>query len=309
MYEKIFNSLFILQFFPLLMPVVYAGTKYETAVFAGGCFWCMEPPFEKLNGVKEVVSGYTGGKDRDPVYKDYAEKGHVEAVRITYDPSVIKYEELLEIFWRQIDPADGGGQFCDRGPGYRSAIFFTNEEQKETAEKSKEALGKTGRYKEPLVTEIRKASGFYKAEEYHQGYHKKNPIRYKFYRLNCGRDKYLKKIWGDDKDMPGGAKKGANYKKPSREGLKKTLTLLQYEVTQENGTEPAYKNEYWDNHRNGIYVDIVSGEPLFSSIDKYDSKTGWPSFTRPLEPKNIVEKIDNVKIGMKGMKVLKRGKF
>lgn len=278
---KIILGLFILQFLPFLMPVTYAGTEYETAVFAGGCFWCMQPPFEKLYGVKKVLSGYTGGAGKNPTYENYAEKGHLEAVRITYDPSKIKYAELLDIFWRQIDPTDTGGQFCDRGRQYRPAIFYNNDEQKKVAEKSEEKLEKSGKYQKPVITEIIKASEFYKAEEYHQDYHKKNPVKYKLYRFNCGRDRYLKKIWGNEIQI-----------KFLKEELKKKLTPLQYDVTQENGTEPAYKNEYWDNHRDGIYVDIVSGEPLFSSLDKYDSKTGWPSFTRPLEPKNIVEKID-----------------
>ncbi|MDD5772679.1 MAG: peptide-methionine (R)-S-oxide reductase MsrB [bacterium] len=271
------------------MPIIYAGTKYETAIFAGGCFWCMQPPFENLNGVKEVISGYTGGTGQNPTYENYANKGHIEAVKITYDPSKITYEELLNVLFRQIDPTDPDGQFCDRGPQYRSAIFYFNEEQRQAAKKSEEELGKNGRFKKPIVTEIIKASEFYKAEEYHQDYHKKNPIRYKYYRFNCGRDQYLKKIW----DLPAveGLSAAAD-KKLSKEELKKKLTPLQYEVTQKNGTEPAYKNEYWDNHKEGIYVDIISGEPLFSSIDKYDSKTGWPSFTRPLETKNIVEKID-----------------
>lgn len=271
-------------FISSLIPAIsYAHTKYEKAIFAGGCFWCMTPPFEKLNGVIKVESGYTGGAGESPSYRDYARKGHIEAVEVTYDPAKITYSELLDVFWRQIDPVDSGGQFCDRGPHYRSAIFYETQEQKNFAEKSKDALEKSGRFSKPLVTELIKASTFYRAEEYHQDYHRKNPIQYKFYRFNCGRDRYLHKVWGADKVN----------KKPGREELKKRLTPLQYKVTQENGTEPAYHNEYWDNHKEGIYVDIVSGEPLFSSIDKFDSATGWPSFTKPLEPDNIVQKQDN----------------
>jgi peptide methionine sulfoxide reductase msrA/msrB len=185
---------------PLMVAQVSASSMphTETAVFAGGCFWCMTPPFEKLSGVIEVLSGYTGGSGPNPAYEDYAEKGHIEAVQITYDPSKINYSELLDIFWRQIDPTDPGGQFCDRGPQYRSAIFYENDEQKRLAEKSMEALEKSGRYQKPIVTELIKATAFYKAEDYHQDYHKKNPIRYKFYRYNCGRDQYLKKIWGKE---------------------------------------------------------------------------------------------------------------
>ena len=168
----------------------------DRAIFAGGCFWCMQPPFEKLNGVTGVFSGYTGGTGLNPTYEDYAQKGHLEAVEITYDPSKIKYSKLLEVFWRQIDPTDSGGQFCDRGTQYRAAIFYLNGEQKQLAGQSKEELGKSGRYEKPIVTEILKASAFYKAEDYHQDYYKNNPVRYKFYRFSCGRDRYLEKIWG-----------------------------------------------------------------------------------------------------------------
>lgn len=278
--DKYFMVFFI---FSLISTSLYAQTKYEKAVFAGGCFWCMTQPFEKLNGVISVVAGYSGGTGENPTYGDYAAKGHIEAVEITYDPAKITYPQLLDVFWRQIDPTDPGGQFCDRGPQYRSAIFYQTREQKSVAEKSKGALVKSARLRKPVVTELIKSTTFYKAEDYHQDYYKKNPVRYKFYRFNCGRDKSLNKVWGDD--LAG--------KKPAREELKKKLLPLQYKVTQENGTEPAYRNEYWDNHREGIYVDIVSGEPLFSSIEKFDSGTGWPSFTKPLEPDNIVEKQDN----------------
>jgi peptide methionine sulfoxide reductase msrA/msrB len=281
---------------PLAAVQSNAGTMghLEKATFAGGCFWCMTPPFEKLSGVNEVVSGYTGGSGLDPTYGDYAEKGHREAVQVTFDPSKISYAELLDVFWRQIDPTDGGGQFCDRGPQYRSAIFYENAEQKRLAEESKEALGKSGRYQKPLVTELIKASVFYPAEEYHQDYYKKNPIRYWYYRSSCGRDTYLEKIWGKEGTMHTTATTDVSgtFVKPSPEELKNRLTPLQYKVTQEGGTEPAFHNTYWDNHKPGIYVDIVSGEPLFSSLDKYESGTGWPSFTRPLEAGNIVTKED-----------------
>ena len=281
---------------PLMAAQADAGSMahLEKATFAGGCFWCMTPPFEKLNGVNEVVSGYTGGNGPNPTYEDYAAKGYIEAVQITYDPSKISYSALLDVFWRQIDPTDKDGQFCDRGPQYRSAIFYENAIQKRLAEESKEALDKTGRYQKPIVTELIKASTFYKAEEYHQDYYKKNPIRYEFYRASCGRDKYLEKVWGKVEMTHTAMANEASgtFVKPSKEELKKRLTPIQYKVTQEDGTEPAFNNAYWDNHKPGIYVDIVSGEPLFSSLDKYESGTGWPSFTRPLEPGNIVTKKD-----------------
>jgi peptide methionine sulfoxide reductase msrA/msrB len=281
---------------PLMATQTDAGSMahLEKATFAGGCFWCMTPPFEKLNGVNEVVSGYTGGNGPNPTYEDYSAKGYIEAVQITYDPSKISYSTLLDVFWRQIDPTDKGGQFCDRGPQYRSAIFYENAKQKRLAEESKEALDKTDRYQKPIVTELIKASTFYKAEEYHQDYYKKNPIRYAFYRSSCGRDKYLEKVWGKAELTHAAMvnKDSRNFVKPSKEELKKRLSPMQYRVTQEDGTEPAFNNAYWDNHKPGIYVDIISGEPLFSSLDKYESGTGWPSFTRPLEPGNIVTKKD-----------------
>ena len=292
MIEKILASFLFLSFLPVLATGVYAQARYEKATFAGGCFWCMTPPFEKEKGVIQVVSGYTGGAGSDPTYEDYAQMGHVEAVQVTYDPARIAYAELLDIFWRQIDPTDAGGQFCDRGPQYRSAIFYHTQEQKQAAELSKEKLKISARFNQPIITEIISASTFYPAEGYHQDYYKKNPVQYKFYRFSCGRDRYLKKTWGDQAGHNNPPQNTSPYKKPGKEELKKRLTPLQYKVTQENGTEPAYHNEYWDNHREGIYVDVVSGEPLFSSADKYESGTGWPSFTRPLEPKNIVDKTD-----------------
>jgi peptide methionine sulfoxide reductase msrA/msrB len=254
----------------------------------------MQPPFEKLDGVLQVLSGYTGGTGDKPTYEDYAQKGHIEAIQITYDPSKISYFQLLDVLWMQIDPTDPRGQFVDRGPQYRSAIFFHNEEQKKQAEKSKEDIGKSGMFDKPIVTEIIKASAFYKAEDYHQDYHKKNPLRYKFYRYNSGRDQFLEKVWARGKDQKDKAMKQSvqDREKESKTDLKKRLTPLQYKVTQENGTEPAFQNEYWHNEKPGIYVDIVSGEPLFSSLDKFDSGTGWPSFTKPLEPGRIMEKQD-----------------
>ena len=286
------GSLISLCVLVCLTMIVNARTEYEKATFAGGCFWCMQPPFQKLKGVVDVVSGYTGGIASGPTYENYAEKGHIEAIQITYDPSIIAYSEILDVFWRQIDPTDPGGQFVDRGPHYRSAVFYHNEDQERLAERSRQELGKSGRFDKPIVTEIIKASEFYKAEEYHQDYHEKSPNRYKFYRLNAGRDQYLAKVWSGDKDQKDQKENGQKQKKFSKEEIKKRLTPVQYKVTQENGTEPAFQNEYWNNEKPGIYVDIVSGEPLFSSLDKFDSGTGWPSFTRPLESENILEKQD-----------------
>jgi len=271
-----------------------SGGKIEKATFAGGCFWCMEPPYEKLAGVKEVISGYTGGLKVSPTYEEVSSgtTGHLESVEVIFDPSAISYDKLLDVFWKNIDPTDPGGQFVDRGGQYRSAIFYHTEEQKRLAEISKQKLAAAGIFHTPIVTEIITAATFYRAEDYHQDYYKKNPIRYKFYRLNSGRDQFLDKVWSGktfETIAPAGERR---YMKPSKEELRKRLTPMQYKVTQEDGTEPAFSNEYADNKKEGIYVDIVSGEPLFSSLDKYDSGTGWPSFTKPLEPANIVEKKD-----------------
>ena len=174
-----------------------SADKTGKAVFAGGCFWCMEPPFEKLKGVISVTSGYTGGSKKDPAYEEVSEgsTGHAESVEIVYDPAQVTYPELLEVFWRNIDPTALNRQFCDTGNQYRSAIFYRNDEQKRQAEASKEKLVKSGRF-ERVVTEITAASTFYPAEEYHQDYYKKNPVRYKYYRYSCGRDQTLERLWG-----------------------------------------------------------------------------------------------------------------
>ena len=271
-----------------------ADTKSEKATFAGGCFWCMEYPFEKLEGVLEVISGYTGGHKDNPTYEEVSTggTGHLEAIQILYDPAKTTYEELLDVFWRQIDPTDPSGQFVDRGQQYSTAIFYHNDEQEKLAEKSKEELNKAGRYDKPVVTKIIKASRFYKAEDYHQDYYKKSHTRYKSYRFSSGRDQYLEKIWEDKMKVKNTKNNYKGFKKPTEAALREKLTPLQYSVTQEDGTERAFDNEYWDNKKEGIYVDIVSGEPLFSSRDKYNSGTGWPSFIKPLEPGNIVEKED-----------------
>ncbi|MGI5920234.1 MAG: peptide-methionine (S)-S-oxide reductase MsrA [Syntrophomonadaceae bacterium] len=254
---------------------------YEQATFAGGCFWCMVAPFERLDGVISVVSGYTGGSSEKPTYKEVCSggTGHMEAVQVTYDPERVTYNELLNVFWQQIDPTDAGGQFYDRGESYRTAIFYHNEKQKIQAEASKQSLDKSGRFKKPIATLIMPAGPFYPAEEYHQDYHSKNPQHYSQYRKASGRDAFIEKHWGKDKNL-------------SYEQQKKKLSALQYEVTQNNGTEQPFNNEYWNHTEEGIYVDVVSGEPLFSSRDKFASGCGWPSFSAPLVPENIQEKTD-----------------
>ncbi|RJQ85926.1 MAG: peptide-methionine (R)-S-oxide reductase [Desulfobacteraceae bacterium] len=264
----------------------------RSAVFAGGCFWCTESDFEKVPGVIEAVSGYTGGHVADPTYKQVSSggSGHVEAVKVTYDPERVDYAALLEYFWRHVDPTDPGGQFVDRGAQYRSVIFYADEEQRRLAEASKQTLAASGRFDKSVATQILPLGQFYEAEGYHQDYYKKNPLRYRFYRYNSGRDQFLEKAWTDAGELT--IQETQSVQTQGSEELRKRLTPLQYKVTQQNGTERPFANAYWNNQRDGIYVDIVSGEELFSSTDKYDSKTGWPSFTRPLEPGNIVEKKD-----------------
>ncbi len=267
--------------------------QIDIATFAGGCFWCTEADFEKLPGVVKAISGYTGGTKENPSYKEVSAgtTRHVEAVQVYFDPSMVTYKELVDYFWRYIDPTDPGGQFVDRGRQYRSAVFYHDENQRRIAEKSKETLNRSGKFDKPVVTDILKLPAFYSAEEYHQDYYKKNPLRYKYYRYGSGRDQFLKKVWRDamEKQKPRNQRK---YTRPDEKTLKKRLTPLQYKVTRKNGTEPPFDNEYWDTKKMGIYVDVVSGEPLFSSLDKFKSGTGWPSFTKPLEPGNIVENVD-----------------
>jgi peptide-methionine (S)-S-oxide reductase len=175
-----------------------SGPGLEKATFAGGCFWCMEPAYDKLEGVKSVVSGYTGGHKLNPTYEEVSSgtTGHTEAIEIAYDPSVISYSKLLDIFWHNVDPTVKDRQFCDVGTQYRSAIFYQNGEQKRLAEASKKTLEQSKRFPGPIYTEIVPAATFYPAEEYHQKYYQKNPVRYKYYRYSCGRDQRLKELWG-----------------------------------------------------------------------------------------------------------------
>ena len=297
------------------------------ATFAGGCFWCVEAAYEeKVPGVVEAVSGYSGGDENNPNYKQVAggRTGHTEAVQVYYDPDTITYEGLLQALWRTANPTDVKGQYVDRGKQYRPAIFYHNEAQKRAAEASIKALEESGRYDHPVKIEVVPFEAFYDAEEYHQDYYKKNPVRYQFYTFNSGRYQFIEKVWGEDEKVDyaeyrpesnggstqatankaSGGKSDMNlsrveafnpdtFTKPDNKTLKARLTEEQYEITQEDGTEPAYQNEYYDEKRAGIYVDIVSGEPLFSSRDKYKSNTGWPSFTKPISSNMVVEKEDS----------------
>ncbi len=267
-------------------------SREKKAYFAGGCFWCVEEAFEKIAGVTGVVSGYSGGHVDNPGYEEVSTgtTGHAETVEVSFDPEQVSYGELLGVFWRLIDPTDAGGSFVDRGSQYRSAVFYVDEEQRKTALASRQRLEESGRFSRPIVTEIVRFKKFFRAEEYHQNYCALNPVRYRMYRLGSGRDRFLRKVWGQDRATTEGG--GGKFHLPSEEKLRADLTPLQYKVTRKNGTEPPFDNEYWDSKAEGIYVDIISGEPLFSSTDKFDSGTGWPSFTRPISDGAVTEKSD-----------------
>ncbi len=269
--------------------------KSQKATFAGGCFWCVETAFKQIPGVLEAVSGYTGGQIADPTYEQVSAgtSGHVEAVEITFDPEKISYKGLLDTFWRQIDPTDRHGQFSDRGPQYQPVIFYHSQDQKEVAERSRDELDKSGRFLRPIDTDIVPATTFYPAEVHHQGYSAKNPARYRMYHYGTGREIYLQKCWRDEEvDAAADAHRKHEYHKPPTKEIRKRLTNTQYNVTQHGNTERPFHNDYYNEKRDGIYVDIVSGEPLFCSQDKFDSKTGWPSFTKPIENKFITEHKD-----------------
>lgn len=270
-------------------------TNTETATLAGGCYWCMDAPFEKTPGVIKVISGFAGGHVKNPTYEEVSTgtTGAVEAVQVIFDPSVISYSEILNIYWQQFDPTDKGGSFYDRGSQYESAIFYHNNTQKDLAELSMSQLERSGKFNKPIATKIEKFTTFYPASKDQQHYYKKNPIHYKQYRKASGRDQFIQKVWGNDTKT---------YKKPPPQELNKKLTPLQYQVTQNSATERPFDNKYWDNKQEGIYVDVVTGEPLFSSKDKFDSGCGWPSFTQPINPSDL-EKKEDTSFGMKRIEV------
>ncbi|AZN41773.1 peptide-methionine (S)-S-oxide reductase MsrA [Paenibacillus albus] len=263
------------------------GGSTKTAVFAGGCFWSEEAPFEKLDGVVSVITGYTGGHTTDPTYEKVSTgtTGHLEAVQVQYDPSRNSYNQLLQVFWRNTDPTDAQGQFADRGNEYRSVIFYEGKEQQSAAEASKTALAAQGIFDEPLVTKILPATVFYQAEDVHQDFYRTHPSDFKYNDVGSGREAFLARVWGDDQVVKA---LESPYSRINKDEVLKSLTKLQFAVTQQDQDEPPFQNEYWNNTEEGIFVDIVSGEPLFSSKDQFDAGTGWASFTRPLEPGSVV---------------------
>ncbi len=264
--------------------------EVKTAVFAGGCFWCVESDFEKLPEILSAVSGYMGAARREgeppPTYEDYGSRGFREVVEVSYNPAKVSYAGLVEYLIKHSDPTDADGSFNDRGSQYAPAVYYEDEAEKGEAERVIAKIDASGVYEKPLAVKVLPRGEFFTAEEYHQDYYKKNPLKYSFFRTASGRDAFVRAHWGENL-LP--SERGG-FRKPSSEELKKTLTPIQYKVTQENGTERPFANEYDKNYAAGIYVDIVSGEPLFSSRDKYDSGTGWPSFVKPISPGAVVEK-------------------
>lgn len=274
-----------------------------TMLVAGGCFWCVEADLEKLPGVIEVVSGYAEGATENPTYKNYIEGGHREVVEVTFNPAVVSFEEILIYAIKHMDPTDADGMFADRGNYYSAALYYESSEQKELIEQLISEIDAQGPYDKPLAIEVLPRTMFWSAEDYHQDYYKKgiSALKYKYYRNASGRDTFIEEHWGDDTDASLSWRKTVSsesqgpwvhFEKPADSVLKEQLTAIQYKVTQKSGTEPSFSNEYWDNKAEGIYVDIVSGEPLFSSLHKFDSGTGWPSFTRPIDFAYVTEHDD-----------------
>jgi peptide methionine sulfoxide reductase msrA/msrB len=264
------------------VPEKTMSTSLQKAYFAGGCFWCMEGIFEAQEGVAESVSGYSGGGKEDADYETVSAGNtkHREAVEVSYDPKLIDYKKLVDLYLTQIDPTQADGQFADKGFRYTTAILYKTPEEKTIAEKVLSDLEASHKFDKSIAVKVEPWVNFFPAEEYHQDYYKKSAFRYNLYKQGSGRGEYIKKTWGKE------------LSSLTESDLKSKLTPIQYKVTQKEGTEAPFQNEYYDNHKEGIYVDIVDGTPLFSSHEKYDSGTGWPSFTKPISADNIIEKVD-----------------
>ncbi len=297
--------------------------KRASAIFAGGCFWCIESDFEHAPGVVEVIAGYSGGRTKSPKYTNYASGGHREVIFVMYDPTQVTYAGLVEFLLKHIDPTDRTGSFIDKGLQYSPAIYYETAEEKVEAQRVVKAIEDMKVFRGKLTIPILPRQTFWQAEDYHQDYHTTNTSKYGAYRATCGRDLFVRKIWGEAAnqltipgaiprtgDDPVGDKKEKlpasdvatsaveksspweAFKKPNDQELRRKLTAIQFEVTQRSGTEKAYRNPFWNHHAEGLFVDIVSGEPLFSSLDKFDSGTGWPSFVKPLTPKALTTHAD-----------------
>lgn len=288
-------------------PVTALVENTAVTYVAGGCFWCVEHDLENGPGIVEVVSGYMGGTGENPTYENYSKLGHREVVKVVYETNKTTFADIAWQMIKHSDVTDGEGSFGDRGLQHAPAVYYATPEEKKIAEDIIVVINESKRFTKPLAIKVIPLTPFYAAEEYHQDYAVKNPVRYTYYRNASGRDTFVQKYWTKEElatfGMPKENIKIINtnismnnsnkaFVKPSQEELKATLTDIQYKVTQEEGTERAFSNEYWKNEEEGIYVDIVSGEPLFSSMDKYDSKTGWPSFVKPIEKDVVVEKLE-----------------
>ena len=247
------------------------------AYFAWGCFWCMEGIFESQAWVIEAISGYAEWSQEDANYERVSAgiTAHREAVEVVYNSSLISFERLVELYYTQIDPTQADGQFADRGLRYTTAIYYQNEDEKRIIEEARTSLEDSKKFDKPIAVQTIPFTTFFAAEEYHQDYYKKSSLRYNLYKKWSGREWYIENTWWKE------------LSKLTQDDLKSKLTPIQYKVTQEEWTEPPFQNEYNDNKKPGIYVDIVDGTPLYSSLDKYDSGTGWPSFTRPIDPNAV----------------------
>lgn len=280
----------------------------ETITLAGGCFWCIEGALQGVEGVVSAVSGYAGGSEAEAKYLlvGQGKTGHREAVQIVYNPNIVSTEALLNKFWASIDPTDAGGQFADRGPQYTTAIYYHNELQKMVASTSKESLAKSGLIKGRVVTEILPFTTFYPAEEYHQDYFLKSTEHYEQYKKGSGREAFVEETWARDaaeeyfksrsqekKEEVSKVRGEYEYTDDEITEMLKNLDPLAYHVVAEGGTESPFNNAYWDNKADGIYVDKVTGKPLFSSTHKYDSGTGWPSFWRTIDDDSVTMNEDN----------------
>ena len=281
-------------------------SDYEIITLAGGCFWCTEAYFQEHPGVIDAVSGYTGGTEQDASYLKVATGNtlHREAVQVKYDPNIISTEEILDIYWSHIDPTNTLGQFADKGFQYTTAIFYHTDSQKEIALDSKKRLAESDLFSEPIVTEVLAFTNFFKAEDYHQDYYKKASAHYEAYKKASGRSGFVSETWAKDaaikfleaeqsKSISKSIKKDYDYTDEEIAELLKNLDPLAYHVVAESGTESPFNNKYWDNKADGIYVDIVTKKPLFSSTHKYDSGTGWPSFWRTIDDDSVTLHEDN----------------
>lgn len=291
------------------------ATSYEkVAYIAGGCFWSAESDFQKLPGVISIVTGYANGTTIAPTYDTYVDGGHIEAIQITYDSRILSYEDIVRHLFDHADFLDGDGQFVDRGYEYQSAVFYQTDDELEAAERVFTEFDMSGAFDTQVSTLLESLDYFYPAEEYHQDYHTKNKFKYVYYRGGSGRDARVNELCAlragtflgpcglvvekararfiqvTEKAMH--EKPWENYTKPGEEALRQTLSELSYHVTQEEGTESPFQNEYDKNYEEGIYVDILSGEPLFSSAAKFDSGTGWPSFYEPIHDSAVSVRTD-----------------